>query len=88
MVNKDSPSENLGRGTPDRPMSPRVRSIQFLATACAITTSPKVHITNDVARKRSAGIPKGKAISAANRPPNKKLITKPVPKWMPSKAEA
>jgi hypothetical protein len=87
-VNTLSPKLNLGRETPDSPMSPRVRSTQFLATACAITTKPSVHMTNEVARKRNAGMPKGRATRAANRPAQRKLIKKPVPKWMPMSAEA
>src|ERR1700716_1653792 len=50
---------------PDRPMSPRVRPIQFLAIACPMMTNPSVHITNEVARSLSAGMPSGSAIAPA-----------------------
>ena len=65
---------------PDKPMSPRVKSIQFLAKACAITTKPSVHITNDVVRRRSAGMPSGKATNAAIKPAPSRLMTNGVPK--------
>ena len=52
----------------DRPMSPRVTLIQFLATACPMMTKPSVHMTKEVARSRSAGMPSGRAIRPAMKP--------------------
>jgi hypothetical protein len=69
-------------------MSPRVRLTQFFATACAMTTKPSVHMTKEVARRRSAGTPSGRATSAATSPANRKFRMKPVPKCIPSRAEA
>ena len=66
-------SAKYGLGMPDSPMSPRVRPIQFLAIACPMMTKPSVHITKDVARSLSAGMPSGSAIAPASTPAARKF---------------
>jgi hypothetical protein len=87
-VSAEAPKPIFGRAMPESPMSPRVSSIQFLATVCAMTTKPSVHITNEVARRRSAGMPSGSAIAAAMAAAANRLKTKGVPKCIDSSAEA
>jgi len=69
-------------------MSPRVRSIQFFDTICAMTTMPSVHITNEVSRSRSAGMPSGNATSPATSPATRKFTRNGVPKWIDMRADA
>ena len=83
-----SPIPMRGRAMPDRPMSPRVSVTQFFATICATTTKPSVHITNEVARRRSAGTPSGSATSAAMTAAAQRLKTNGVPKCIDSSADA
>ncbi|MET4689411.1 hypothetical protein ABIA13_003856 [Sinorhizobium fredii] len=49
-------------------MSPRVTEIQFLAIAWPMITNPSVHMTKEVARSRSAGMPSGSAQAPASSP--------------------
>ena len=72
-VNDAGPNAKNGLGMPDSPMSPRVRLIQFLAIACPMMTKPSVHITKEVARSLSAGMPSGNAMAPASNPAARKF---------------